>query len=78
MKPLTCAAARRRLDAFHDGELPVAEQIAVGAHLEWCGDCAARSADLRFVGARCGRWRRALGAVERRRRQGSTPQSSAE
>ncbi|MGB7220359.1 MAG: zf-HC2 domain-containing protein [Vicinamibacterales bacterium] len=51
MKTLTCAAARRRLDAFHDQELPVHEQIAVSAHLDWCDDCAAVSADLRTIGA---------------------------
>lgn len=40
MKVLTCAATRRRLEAFHDGELPVGDQIAVGSHLEWCDPCA--------------------------------------
>lgn len=33
MKVLDCAAARRRLDAFQDHELPIGEQIAVAAHL---------------------------------------------
>lgn len=47
MKPLTCAAARRRLHAYHDRELPIPEQIALGAHLEWCDRCAAALADLR-------------------------------
>ena len=51
MKPLTCAAARRRLQAFHDRELPVGEQIAVWAHLEWCGECAAALAELQLVRA---------------------------
>ena len=51
MKPLTCAATRRRLQAFHDRELPVADQIGVGAHLEWCDQCAAALADLRAIGA---------------------------
>jgi hypothetical protein len=51
MKPLTCAAARRRLDAFADGELPIGEQIAVSAHLEWCDDCAAQLGGLQTVGA---------------------------
>jgi len=46
MKPLSCASARRRLQAYHDGELGVPEQIAVGAHLEWCDECAATVADL--------------------------------
>jgi hypothetical protein len=50
MKPVTCAATRRRLTAFHDGELPVAEQIAVASHLEWCDDCAAAHEDDQMVG----------------------------
>jgi hypothetical protein len=49
MKPLTCAAARRRLQAFHDGELAVGDQIAVDAHLDWCDECAAALADLGAV-----------------------------
>jgi anti-sigma factor RsiW len=49
MKPLTCAATRRKLQAYHDGELPVCDQIAVGAHLEWCVDCANRLAQLRLI-----------------------------
>ena len=51
MKPLTCAATRRRLQAFHDRELTIADQIAVGSHLEWCDGCAAALADLRAIGA---------------------------
>jgi hypothetical protein len=51
MKPLTCPAARRRLQAFHDRELGIADQIAVGAHLEWCDRCAATLAELRAVGS---------------------------
>lgn len=50
MKAFTCAATRRRLDAFHDRELPIADEIAVGAHLEWCAECAAESAEIRSVG----------------------------
>jgi hypothetical protein len=50
MKPLTCAAARRRLHAFHDGELGVADQIAVEAHIDWCDDCATALADFRLMG----------------------------
>ena len=46
MKVLTCAAARRRLQAYHDEELPVGEQIEVDAHLEWCDDCAAALEEL--------------------------------
>ena len=40
MKVLTCAATRRRLDAYHDEELSYSEQIAVSSHVEWCDDCA--------------------------------------
>ena len=47
MKALSCAATRRRLQAFHDHELPVGEQIAVSAHIEWCPRCARALADLR-------------------------------
>ena len=46
MKPISCAAARRRLQAFHDRELGVRDQIAVGSHLEWCDQCAAALAEL--------------------------------
>jgi anti-sigma factor RsiW len=49
VKVLNCAATKRRLQEFHDEELPVAEQISVGAHLEWCTDCAAAFAELRIV-----------------------------
>lgn len=51
MKPLTCAAARRRLNAFHDGELAVSDQIAVASHLGWCDACAVAAAELGLIGA---------------------------
>jgi putative zinc finger protein len=51
MKPLTCAAARRRLQAFHDRELAVSDQIAVSAHLAWCDTCADTLAELAAVGS---------------------------
>lgn len=50
MNRLSCGAVRRRVSAFHDGELPVAEQIAVEAHLRGCQACAALSRDLRELG----------------------------
>jgi hypothetical protein len=50
MKTLSCASTRRRLQAFHDGELAIGEQIAVGAHVEWCTRCARALADVREVG----------------------------
>jgi Putative zinc-finger len=46
MKAFSCASSRRRLQAFHDGELTVHEQIAVRAHIEECASCAADLADL--------------------------------
>ena len=49
MKALTCAATRRRLQAFHDHELDVRGQIAVGSHLEWCDQCAELLGDLRAI-----------------------------
>ena len=49
MKSLTCASARRRLQAFHDQELAFADQIAVSAHLEECGECAAGLGELRTL-----------------------------
>jgi len=49
MKDLTCAAAQRRLQAFHDRELAVADEIAVSAHLTWCDPCAAALAELADV-----------------------------
>jgi putative zinc finger protein len=39
MKVLSCAAARRRLQAYHDDELSVGQQIEMDAHLEWCDEC---------------------------------------
>src|SRR5213083_1243929 len=51
MKVLTCAAARRRLHAFHDEELAIDDQIAVSSHLEWCDDCAGSFAELRALGS---------------------------
>lgn len=51
MKALNCSATERRLQAFHDRELPIADQIAVGAHVEWCDRCAASLAELRAIGS---------------------------
>ena len=50
MKALTCAATRRRLHAFHDGELTVSDQIAVAAHLDWCDSCARALDDFQLIG----------------------------
>ena len=48
MTILTCAAVQRRLQAFHDRELPVGETIAVEHHVSTCPPCAR---DLREVQA---------------------------
>jgi len=45
-----CEYAREHLDSFVDGELPVAEQVAVESHLRWCNTCAARVEDLQLIG----------------------------
>lgn len=49
MTVLICAEARPMLQAYHDEELPVSEQIAVHAHLQWCDECAEVLADLRLM-----------------------------
>jgi hypothetical protein len=49
MNPLNCAATRRRLNAYHDRELAISEQIAVSAHLDWCDACAEMLAEMRGV-----------------------------
>ena len=49
MKTLSCNATRRRLQAFHDGELAVGEQIAVSSHVEWCQRCARALAEVREI-----------------------------
>ena len=46
MKVLSCEEARPLLEEYHDEELPVGDQIAVRAHLEWCDDCAGVFTDL--------------------------------
>jgi hypothetical protein len=46
VKAISCAAARRRLNAFHDNELSLGQQVEVGAHLEWCDECAGIFAEL--------------------------------
>lgn len=51
MKQLTCASAARLLQAFHDRELQVSDEIAVGAHLASCERCAASLDDIRTIGS---------------------------
>jgi hypothetical protein len=50
MSQRSCAAVRRSLSAFHDGELPVGERIAVQNHLQECASCAAEVRDLAGLG----------------------------
>ena len=45
-----CETAREMLEAFVDGELPMADQVAVESHLRWCRTCTARVEDLRLIG----------------------------
>lgn len=51
MKELSCAAARRRLQSYHDEELTVGEQIAIDVHLERCSGCRDALADLEALRA---------------------------
>jgi hypothetical protein len=44
-----CSETRPLLEEFHDDELPVSDQIAVSAHLEWCEECAEILTDLRVM-----------------------------
>lgn len=50
MTLMTCSSVRRRLQAFHDRELPVRDLIAVEAHVGTCPPCARDLHDLRSVG----------------------------
>jgi len=45
-----CSAIRRRLSAFHDGELAVAERVAIQRHLRECADCAGEARAVREMG----------------------------
>jgi anti-sigma factor RsiW len=49
MRVLICEEARPLLEEYHDEELPVSDQIAVRAHLEWCEECAEILTDLRLM-----------------------------
>ena len=48
---MTCDKAAQ-IHAYHDGELPPAERIAIDAHLNGCASCAELLADLRRVSER--------------------------
>jgi len=45
-----CSAIRRRLSAFHDGELNIAERAAVQRHLRECAGCAGEARAMREMG----------------------------
>src|SRR3954471_3205401 len=47
---LGCEVAREMLEAFIDGELAMADQVAVESHLRWCRTCGARVEDMRLIG----------------------------
>jgi hypothetical protein len=51
MRQLNCSAAARFLQALHDRELKVSDEIAVGAHVASCERCAAALAEVRAVGS---------------------------
>ena len=50
MTLMTCSSVRRRLQSFHDGELPVKETIDVEAHLGTCPPCARDLRQIQMVG----------------------------
>lgn len=50
MNRLSCAGARRLLSAFHDGELPVEEQVAVGGHVRSCAACGSEASGIGDLG----------------------------
>jgi Putative zinc-finger len=49
MKHMLCASVSRELEAYHDGELSVEEQIVVEAHLSDCYVCASEARSLRML-----------------------------
>ena len=50
MTLMTCTAVRRRLPAFYDDELAVADQIAIAAHLGECPPCTEELQELTSLG----------------------------
>ncbi|HEY6361906.1 MAG TPA: anti-sigma factor, partial [Vicinamibacterales bacterium] len=48
---LGCERARELLEGFVDGELAMADQVALESHLRWCRPCANRVDDMRLIGA---------------------------
>jgi len=50
MKSLVCKTVLRQLQAYHDDELQVADQLAIAAHLDGCVACREALAELDLVG----------------------------
>ena len=50
MTPLACTAVLRQLQAYHDDELHVADQIAVATHLDGCASCHAALTGIEGIG----------------------------
>ena len=50
MTLMTCASVRRRLQCYHDRELPVRDMIAVEGHLGDCPPCARDLKTLQSIG----------------------------
>ena len=46
MHALQCVDVRDRLESYHDGELPLDEQVAIQGHLGECVTCALAAAEL--------------------------------
>ena len=46
-----CDHARTLLEGLVDGELSIADQLAVESHLRWCDTCSLRVEDMRAIGA---------------------------
>ena len=46
MHALQCVDVRDRLEAYHDGELAVDEQVAIQGHLGECVACSLAAAEL--------------------------------
>ena len=50
MTLMTCSSVQRRLQSFHDGELPVKEMIDIEAHIGTCPPCARDLRQLQMLG----------------------------
>lgn len=47
---MSCRGVRRRLSAFHDGELPTHDLVVIETHLRDCPRCARSASGLRVLG----------------------------